>query len=72
MQMPAAAALNADGPVQPVNVAPLGAPAEPAVSFSNEAEPNEMLAGVPAVTVTVRASPFDPLTGAVQDAFEKP
>ena len=70
--MPAAEALNAAGPVQPANDAPLGAPAEPAVSFSNGAEPNEMLWGVPAVTVTVCALPFEPLTGAVQEAFEKP
>ena len=42
------------------------------MSFSNGAEPNEMLAGVPAVTVTVCAFPFDPLTGVVQEAFEKP
>jgi hypothetical protein len=70
--MPAVAALNGGGPVQPAKDAPLGAPAEPAVSFSNGAEPNEMVAGVPAVTVTVCALPFDPPTGVVQEAFEKP
>src|SRR5215204_4827862 len=72
MQMDALVELNELGPLQLKKVAPPGALALPAESFSNGAEPKEIPAAVPAVTVTACGFPFEPLAAVVQVELVNP